>query len=92
MEKNIIGEFIRFKRKQLRLSQEALAKKANRRRQAIIEIEKNKCETSYSLVEDVLNCLGYELQPVEKGRSVKKPSELHEGKGTCAVIFQFSAE
>jgi DNA-binding XRE family transcriptional regulator len=92
MQKIKVGEFIKVTRRQLGLSQEELAKRVNRRRQAIIEIEKNKCETSYSLVEDVLNCLGYELQPVGKGRSIKKPSESQEGKGSCAVIFRFSAQ
>ena len=71
MNKETIGCFVKYQRKRIGLTQSELGQKLKRRRQAIIELEKYKCDTSYKFVEDVLNCLGFELTPVKKGRTVK---------------------
>lgn len=69
MKKNVIGHFVKYQRVRLGLTQNELSKRVNLRRQAIIELERNKCNTSFDIVEDILNSLGYELIPVKKGQN-----------------------
>jgi DNA-binding XRE family transcriptional regulator len=75
MQKRTVGSFIKYHRQRINLSQEELAKKVKCQRQAIYELENNKCQTGFELVEDVLNCLGFELIPVEKVKKVKPTNQ-----------------
>lgn len=71
----MIGSFVKYHRQRMKLSQSDLAKIVRCQRQTIYELENNRCQTGFELVEDVLNSLGFELMPVEKGRTVKPTSQ-----------------
>jgi DNA-binding XRE family transcriptional regulator len=86
MNKKQLSQFIKEERKKLGLTQEMLAGKCKCRRQAIIELEKNQCDTGFSLIATVLKNLGYKLRPVQSGTTV---SPDHP-KSSAPPRFDFS--
>ena len=66
MNKDQLGLFIRKQRVRLGLTQKDLAEIVQCRRQAIIELERNQCDTGFVLIEKILNRLGFELFPIER--------------------------
>jgi y4mF family transcriptional regulator len=63
-----IAEFVRFKRKQIKITQIELADKAGVGLRFVRDLEQNKKTLRVDKVNDVLILFGYELAPVQINR------------------------
>lgn len=71
MTRKQIAEFILRIRTEEGLSQQLLAKRTGRLRQAIFEIENNLVDFKISTFLDIIDVLGFEIQIIHKQSSIK---------------------
>ncbi len=67
-----LSEFVKFRRKAVKITQKVMSEKAGVGLRFVRELEQGKKTLKVDKVNEVLNLFGYELGPVEKDRFLEE--------------------